>query len=129
MNIRTHNLASKELVGEVVEVGDGRSKVKLKTTEVMAVDEKGLVHGGFTFGLADLAAMVAVNHPNVVLGKAEVKFTKPVKVGDVVVANAEVVEKEGKKHVVKVEAFVGETKVLEGTFYCYVLEKHVLEGL
>ncbi len=127
MNVRTHRLASRDLVGEVVEVGDGKAKVKLKTTGVMAVDEKGLIHGGFTFGLADLAAMIAVNHPNVVLGKAEVKFTKPVKVGDIVVAKAEVVEKEGRRYVVKVEAFVRDTKVLEGKFHCYVLEKHVLD--
>jgi acyl-coenzyme A thioesterase PaaI-like protein len=44
----------------------------------MAADQRGLVHGGFTFGLADYAAMVAVNDPNVVLGAAEVRFLAPV---------------------------------------------------
>jgi len=75
--LKTHKIASKNLVGEVVELKENESVVRLKTTKEMAVDEKGLIHGGFTFGLADLAAMVAVNHPNVVLGKAEVKFTNP----------------------------------------------------
>ncbi|RLF75380.1 thioesterase [Thermococci archaeon] len=125
---RTHLLTSKELVGEVIELGEGFSKVKLKTKEHMKVDEHGLVHGGFTFGLADYAAMLAVNEPTVVLGKAEVKFTKPVKVGDELLAEARIKEDIGKKKIVFVEVFNQKNeKVFEGTFHCYVLEKHVLE--
>jgi acyl-coenzyme A thioesterase PaaI-like protein len=48
----------------------------------MVVDAHGLVHGGFVFGLADYAAMLAVNDPNVVLGAAEARFLKPVRRGD-----------------------------------------------
>lgn len=125
---RTHLLTSKELVGEVIELGEGFSKVKLKTKEHMKVDGHGLVHGGFTFGLADYAAMLAVNEPTVVLGKAEVKFTKPVKVGDELLAEARIKEDIGKKKIVFVEVFNQKNeKVFEGTFHCYVLEKHVLE--
>ncbi|NJE08176.1 PaaI family thioesterase [Thermococcus sp. M39] len=125
---RTHNLTSKRLVGEPIKIEDGYAEVKLKTIDEMKVDEYGLVHGGFTFGLADYAAMLAVNEPTVVLGKAEVKFTKPVKVGDELLAKAKVVEDLGRKKVVHVEVFnQSNEKVLEGKFYCYVLEKHVLE--
>lgn len=128
MEQRTHLLTSKEFVGEPVKIEKDYAEVKLKTREVMKVDEYGLVHGGFTFGLADYAAMLAVNEPTVVLGKAEVRFTKPVKVGDELLAKAKVEEDQGKKKIVFVEVFnqKGE-KVLEGKFYCYVLEKHVLE--
>ncbi len=125
--IRTHKLASKKFVGEVLELKDGEAIVKLKAIEEMAVDEKGLIHGGFTFGLADLAAMLAVNHPNVVLGKAEVKFTKPVKVGDEIVARARIVEDRGREKIVDVIAEVEDNVVLKGKFYCYVLDKHVLD--
>jgi len=45
----------------------------------MAVDQMGLVHGGFTFGAADFAAMAAVNDPNVVLVSSECRFFKPCK--------------------------------------------------
>lgn len=128
MEQKTHLLTSKELVGEPVKIEEDYAEVKLKTNEEMKVDEYGLVHGGFTFGLADYAAMLAVNEPTVVLGKAEVRFTKPVKVGDELLAKAKVVEDQGKKKVVFAEVFnqKGE-KVLEGKFYCYVLEKHVLK--
>ncbi len=91
------------------------------------MDDKGLTHGGFVFGLADYAAMVAVNHPNVVLGAANVKFLKPVKVGDTLAATATKQEASGKKQVIKVEVLRGDVLVFTGDFTCFVLEKHVLD--
>ncbi len=73
----------------------------------MAADERGLVHGGFVFGLADYAAMLAVNHPNVVLASAEVRFLKPVVVGERLVAEAWVEETDGRKSRVQVEVRAG----------------------
>ncbi|ASI98272.1 PaaI family thioesterase [Thermococcus celer] len=126
MEQRTHRLASERLVGKPVRIEKNHAEVLLKTTEEMAVDDYGLVHGGFTFGLADYAAMLAVNEPTVVLGKAEVRFLRPVKAGDELLARAEVTEDLGRKKVVKAEVFRDEEKVFEGTFHCYVLERHVL---
>ncbi|MCD6372912.1 MAG: PaaI family thioesterase [Thermococcus sp.] len=138
MEQRTHRLTSERLVGRPVKIEEGYAEVVLQTTEEMAVDEYGLVHGGFTFGLADYAAMLAVNEPTVVLGKAEVKFLKPVKAGEKLVAKAKIMEEpEGgvgdgtsprRKKLVKAEVFnERDEKIFEGTFHCYVLEKHVLE--
>jgi len=93
----------------------------------MAADEKGLVHGGFIFGLADYAAMLAVNEPTVVLAQASVKFLKPVVVGDEAIAEAEVTDVQGKKRIVKVVVKVKDVPVFEGEFLCIVPEKHVLE--
>ena len=128
MEQRTHKLTSERLVGKPVKIEPGKAEVELLTNQEMAVDEYGLVHGGFTFGLADYAAMLAVNEPTVVLGKAEVRFLKPVKAGEKLTARAEVVEDMGRKKIVKAEVLNGRgEKVFEGTFHCYVLEKHVLE--
>ena len=139
MEQRTHRLASKRLVGKPVKIEKNYAEVLLETTEEMAVDEYGLVHGGFTFGLADYAAMLAVNEPTVVLGKAEVRFLKPVKVGEKLIARAKVIEESGgdvgggtsprrKKKIVNSEVFNEKNeKVFEGIFHCYVLERHVLE--
>ncbi len=125
---KTHNLADKEFVGDVVEIKEGFSKVILNTNNRMAVDDKGLVHGGFTFGLADYAAMVCVNHPNVVLGGAEIKFWAPVKVGEKLIAKAFHIKTEGKKNIVEVEIDSNGRKVFSGTFNCYILDKHVFEN-
>ena len=98
MKIVTHQEIDPTLCGRPLEVSDGYSRVELTTLATMSVDASGLVHGGFIFGLADYAAMIAVNHPNVVLGAADVKFLKPVPVGLTVVAEAKVEEVQGKKH-------------------------------
>ena len=126
-NQNTHLKINANLCGRVVEITEQGSQVTLMATPTMAVDEKGLVHGGFVFGLADYAAMVAVNHPNVVLGSANVKFLKPVRVGDTLVATATKSEASGKKHLIKVEVRRGEVVVFAGDFTCFVLEKHVLD--
>jgi uncharacterized protein (TIGR00369 family) len=126
MEITTHQKISQELCGKAMEVKEGYSRVELVTLEKMAVDETGLVHGGFIFGQADYAAMIAVNHPNVVLGGADVKFLKPVKAGEKIVAQANVTAIEGKKNIVEVTVNRGEEKVFQGTFFCFVLGKHVL---
>ena len=127
MEIKTHLLAHQALLGTPIEVVDGESaKVKLVVIENMIVDDHGLVHGGFTFGLADYAAMLAVNDPNVVIGGADVRFTAPVKRGDIMIADARVVERNRSKRVVQVSVNVDEKLVLTGELTCFVLEKHVL---
>jgi acyl-coenzyme A thioesterase PaaI-like protein len=70
--------------------------------------------------------MIAVNHPNVVLGSADVKFLKPVRTNETVVAEARVDLEAGKKRKVSVIVQTGDEKVFEGVFTCFVLEKHVL---
>lgn len=128
MKIKTHTRANLDLLGKPIIVKDGKkAKVELTCMEKMAVDEKGLIHGGFTFGAADYAAMLAVNEPYVVLGKANVKFLAPVEIGEKIIATAEVVEVNGKKRVVDVTVFMRDTKILSGEMICFVLDKHVLD--
>lgn len=124
----THLKASKKMIGKVISIEADKAKVELKITKKMAVDSLGLSHGGFTFGLADYAAMVLINHPNVVLGKAEVKFIKPTIVGDQLIATANYKEKINEvKSLIEVSVLnQNKTKVFEGEFTCFKLENHVL---
>ena len=126
MQIKTHEKINPALCGRALNVEPGTSRVELLTTEEMAADATGLVHGGFIFGLADYAAMIAVNHPHVVLGAAEVKFLKPVRAGQSVVAEAVVEQVKGKKQQVRVTAAANEETVFSGRFTCFVLDAHVL---
>ncbi|MFY9825243.1 MAG: hotdog domain-containing protein [Thermoanaerobaculia bacterium] len=128
MEIRTHQGLDRRLCGRPLAVEEGAAAVGFEATPEMAADERGLVHGGFVFGLADHAAMLAVNHPHVVLGSAEVRFLKPVAVGERLEARATVEETDGRKSRVKVEVLRAADVVMAGTFLCFVLERHVLEG-
>ncbi|BBO91288.1 PaaI family thioesterase [Desulfosarcina ovata] len=128
MNLKTHLAINQSLCGQLLSVDEGVAIVKLDATSEMIVDDYRLVHGGFIFGAADYAAMAAVNHPNVVLGSAEVKFLKPSISGDAIILKATVKEAKGKLRSVDVEG-VDEAgaKIFVGVFTCFVLEKHVLE--
>lgn len=126
MDIRTHHAIDRELCGTPEAVADGTAIVSLATTLRMAVDDHGLVHGGFVFGLADHAAMLAINEPTVVLGAAELRLLAPVRAGQRVVAVARVVDRQPKKILVDVEAHADEVMVLTGRLTCFVPARHVL---
>lgn len=128
MDIRTHLTIDRRLCGQPLELGEGFASVELTTSSEMEVDSCGLVHGGFVFGLADHAAMLAVNHPNVVLGQASSRFLKPVRSGETLLAVAEIVLRDGQRKTVQVEVRRAEEVVMSGEFVCYELKPHVLEG-
>jgi acyl-coenzyme A thioesterase PaaI-like protein len=125
----THRAIDRRLVGEPVEIGEGRATAALVTLPEMAADERGLVHGGFVFGLADYAAMLAVNDPNVVLGGAEVRFSKPVRVGERLAAHAVVEQADGRRSKVHVEVLREGEAVMSGTFSCFMLDRHVFDPM
>lgn len=124
--VQTHLGIDPGLCGAPRAIAPGSAEVVLVTLPAMAADAEGLVHGGFVFGLADHAAMLAVNHPNVVLGGATTKFLKPVRVGETVVAVATRTAEAGRKHVVAVEVRRADDLVFTGEFTCFVLDRHVL---
>ena len=97
VDIRTHLDIDQTLCGKPLSIADGESRVVFTALPEMAVDKTGLIHGGFVFGLGDYAAMLAVNHPNVVLGSADVRFLSPVQIGATLEARASVQKVDGKK--------------------------------
>ena len=126
MDILTHKEIDQKLCGKPITLEEGFSTVELCPDERMTVDESGLVHGGFIFGLADYAVMIAVNHPNVVLGAADVKFLKPVRTHESIVAEANVTSKKAKKQMVSVVVKGERGPVFEGQFICFTPDRHVL---
>lgn len=130
MEIKTHKLANPNFLGKPIKIIEGvEATVELQASDEMAVDEYGLIHGGFTFGLADYAAMLAVNHSFVVLGAANIRFLAPVRVGEIMRAKALVSQVEGRKIIVSVDVNVNDKHVLKAEMVCFILEKHVLSVL
>ncbi|WP_456465438.1 hotdog domain-containing protein [Persephonella sp.] len=131
MEIKTHQEIDQTLSGIPTTVETDRfASVILEITEKMKADKKGLVHGGFIFSAADYCAMLSVNHPNVVLSKAEVRFLKPVRVGEHLFFEGIVTEKNENKRTVEVTAKNEKNEIVfNGNFYCVIPEKHVLDRL
>ena len=127
MEARTHLAIDPLWCGTPVAIAAGSAEVELETVPAMAADERGLVHGGFVFGLADYAAMLAVNEPLVVLAEAAVDFLRPVRVGDRLRASAVLASGEGKAREVACTVRVGEREVMRGRFLCAVPSRHVLD--
>lgn len=123
----THENINHALCGDIKNLDVGYAEVVLTATQEMAVDEMGLIHGGFVFGAADFAAMAAVNEPNVVLATSSCQFLAPIKVGDIVIFKAKVQQKDGRKRNVEVEAFSYDVKIFAGLFRAVITERHVLK--
>jgi acyl-CoA thioesterase len=127
VTVQTHTRINQNLCGEIVKIEVGYVELRLTTIPEMLADDVGLIHGGFVFGAADYAAMLAVNERNVVLVASDCQFLSPVKLHDEVNVVARVRHKEGRKRNVHVEAFVLDIKVFEGEFKTVITEKHVLK--
>lgn len=128
MNVNTHLGISQTFCGTPISLEEGNATVEMITTKEMIADDRGLVHGGFIFGMADYAAMLAVNDPNVVLGASECRFLKPVTLGETVKAVASLQEEKGKKRIIEVTVSRGDDEVFTGSFTCFVLPQHVLDA-
>ncbi len=83
------DLFSQWLGIELLEVREGYSKIKMRVRKEM-INGLGIVHGGIAFSLGDSCFAFACNNRNnlsVALDTA-INFTKPVHVGDELVAEA-----------------------------------------
>jgi acyl-CoA thioesterase len=127
INLKTHTKIKKYLSGDIISLKENYAEVKLRCTKEMAVDDMGLIHGGFTFSAADFAAMAAVNDPYVVLIGAVSKFLAPVKVGDIVTFEAYAKFEDARKREVDVTGSINDIKVFEGKFDAVILPEHVLK--
>lgn len=84
-----HDLFSQWLGIEVIEIKEGYSKIKMIVRQEM-INGFGIVHGGIAFSLSDSAFAFACNNRNnlSVALDTSINFTKPVHVGDTLVAEA-----------------------------------------
>jgi acyl-CoA thioesterase len=84
-----HDLFSQWLGIQVLEVSAGYSKISMTVRPEM-INGFGIVHGGIAFSFSDSAFAFACNNRNnlSVALDTSINFTKPVHVGDVLVAEA-----------------------------------------
>lgn len=104
--------ASQSLGMTLLEVAPGRAVVEM-TVRPDFCNGFDIGHGGLTFTLADSAFAFACNShgPLTVAAGAEVRFTAPVRVGDVLVATAVERERAGGRGTYDVEVRAGDRVV------------------
>ena len=108
------DMASGSLGVELVEVGAGTATVTMTVRPDM-VNGHAIGHGGFVFLVADTAFACACNSfgPVTVAASADITFIKPVGVGDVLTARAQVRARFGRSGVYDVTVSTGAGVVAE----------------
>jgi acyl-CoA thioesterase len=106
--------ASQWLGMELVDVQPGQATLQLKLTGDM-VNGHDIGHGGITFSLADSAFAFACNSYNrmTVAAGAEIRFRRPTRLGDVLVATATERSRAGRDGVYDVTVTVDDEVVAE----------------
>ena len=106
--------ASRALGMRIVEVRPGRAVLAMTVRDDM-VNGHAIGHGGLTFALADSAFAFACNSYNrtTVAAGAEIRFRRPTRLGDELVATATERSREGRDGEYDVSVVVGDTVVAE----------------
>lgn len=119
---RVRSLGSKDIVGDLIDVViEERAISTLTATEDMTFERTGVVRGHFIFAQADSLAIALVNAPVALTGLANIKFKRPVRVGEKLIAKAEVIRRKGNKLVVLVQTWVGQDLVFRGKFVVFAV--------
>jgi acyl-coenzyme A thioesterase PaaI-like protein len=121
---KVRSLTEEEVMGELIDLELGKQAISvLETKQELAFKRTGIVRGHHLFAQANSLAVALVDAPVALTGTCTVRFCKPVKVGQRLVAKAEVIEKKKNKYTVEVRTKVGQHEILVGTFVVFALEE------
>ncbi|MGE5675003.1 MAG: transcription factor FapR [Mycobacterium leprae] len=123
------SLGSKEIVGELIDLQLGQRAISiLETTETMVFERSRVVRGQYIFAMAESLAIAIIDADVVLTGLANVKFKRPVAVGEKLVAKGEVIRQRRAHHVVLVEIQSGSEKVFRGKFSVFAVDPSRIAG-
>jgi len=117
------SLDDQELIGELLELVIGeRACSKLIIDESMVLTKARVARGHYLFAQANSLAIALVDAPMALTGSVELKFVRPVRLGEVVVAKGTVLERKQSKYLVQILVSVGSEEVLRGNWILFAIE-------
>lgn len=123
------SMGSKEIVGELIDITLGERGISiLETTEEMAFERSRVVRGQYIFAQAESLAIALIDADVVLTGLANVKFKRPVIMGEKLVAKGEVIRTRRTQHVVLVETRVGTENIFRGKFSVFAVDPARVAG-
>jgi len=123
------SMGVKEIVGELIDIKLGERGISiLETTEEMVFERSRVVRGQYIFAQAESLAIALIDASVVLTGLANVKFKRPVTVGERLIAKGEVIRRRRSQYVVLVETQVGTEKVFRGKFSVFVVDPSRVPG-
>lgn len=125
---KVRSMVGAEIVGELIDLTLGKQGISiLETDEAMAFKKTNIVRGHHIFSQAESLAMAVIDADVALTGVANIKYLKPIYLGDKLVAKAELVRIRGNKHFVHVKIAVNQKQVFRGKFIFVSLSMDVDE--
>ena len=101
---KVKSIGREEVIGEILDLDLGRSGISLlRITEDMVFAKTQIAKGTYMFSQASSLALAVIDAPMAVTGVANVKYEVPVRIGEKLVARAEIIRVRGNKHFVWVK--------------------------
>lgn len=116
-------LGPTEVTGQLIDLELGKRGISvLETSQPMGIRRSGIVRGHHIFAQANTLAVAVIDAPSALTGSARLKFQRPVRVGDRVVAKALVRRTRHDRSLVAVTSRVGEHIVFSGQFIIFSVD-------
>lgn len=116
-------LNDQELIGELLELVIGKTAFsELMIDESMVLAKARVARGHYLFAQANSLAIALVDAPMALTGSVELKFIRPVQLGEVVIAEGKVLKRKQNKYWVQVSEKVGSEEVLRGNWVLFAFE-------
>ncbi len=121
---KVRSVETGEVIGDLIHVKLGQEGISvLETDKDMAFRRTSIVRGHHIFAQANSLAVALVDAEIALTGTATVKYLRPVKAGERLVAKAELLSRSGRRHVVKVTTKIGHEDVFAGEFTVFAVEE------
>ena len=124
------SLDDQELIGKLLELVIGeRARSELMIDESMVLAKARDARGHYLFAQANSLAIALVDAPMALTGSVQLKFIRPVQLGEIVVAEGKVLKRKQNKYWVQVSVKVDLEEVLRGDWVLFAIGEleHVLE--
>jgi len=124
------SLDDQELIGKLLELVIGeRARSELMIDESMVLAKARVARGHYLFAQANSLAIALVDAPMALTGSVQLKFIRPVQLGEIVVAEGKVLKRKQNKYWVQVSVKVDLEEVLRGDWVLFAIGEleHVLE--
>ncbi|NLC77439.1 MAG: transcription factor FapR [Clostridia bacterium] len=123
---KVKSLEAKEVVGELIDLRLNQNGISLlEIDETMVLEKKQIARGHYLFAQANSLAVALIDAPVVLTGSARVRYKRPVKLGERVIAKGVVKVQRGNTYLISVYSSVGKDLVFRGQFIVTVPKQGV----
>jgi len=121
---KVKSIIAVDIPGELIniELNSGGTLV-LETNSKMVFTHSEIVRGQYIYSMAEALAIAVIDAEVALVGVANIKYKQPVKMGDRLVAKAEVKRIKGNNYIVWVKIYVKEIEVFRGKFILVSISK------